>query len=40
VAELDQWEGAHFAAEDARAKVESAKAAYEAGLRSRFFGID
>jgi hypothetical protein len=40
VAEIDLWEGAHFAAEDARAKVESAKAAYEAGLRSRFFGID
>lgn len=40
VAELDRWEGAHFAAEDVRAKVESAKAAYEQGLRSRFFGID
>lgn len=40
VAELDRWEAAHFAAEDARARVESAKAAYEAGLRSRFFDID
>lgn len=40
VAELDQWECAHFAAEEARAKAESAKVAYEAGLRSRFFGID
>jgi hypothetical protein len=40
IAELDLWEAAHFAAEDARVKAESAKAAYEAGLRSRFFGID
>lgn len=40
VAEVDLWEGAHFAAEDARANVEAAKAAYEAGLRSRLFGID
>ncbi len=40
VAEVDTWENAHFAAEDARAKAEAAKAAYEAGLRSQLFGID
>jgi hypothetical protein len=40
VVEIDTWEGAHFIAEEARAKAEAAKAAYEAGLRSRFFGID
>ena len=40
VAEIDKWEGAHFVAEEARGKAEAAKAAYEAGLRSRFFGID
>jgi hypothetical protein len=40
VAELDQWENAHFLAEVARGKAEAAKAAYEAGLRSQLFGID
>ncbi len=39
VAELDKWEAAHFAAEEARGKTETAKAAYEAGLRSQLFGI-
>jgi hypothetical protein len=39
VAEIDLWEGAHFAAEAGRTKVEAAKADYEAALRSHFFGI-
>jgi len=40
VAEVDAWENAHFLAEDARAKAEDAKAAYEGALRSQMFGID
>ncbi len=40
VVELDAWENAHFAAEDARAKAEATKAAYEGVLRSRLFGFD
>lgn len=40
VAKLDEWEAAHFAAEDARKIAEKAKEAYEDGLRSRLFGID
>jgi hypothetical protein len=40
VAELDLWEAAHFAAEDARRRAEAAKAAYEAGLRAEVFGIE
>ncbi len=39
VAQIDKWEGAHFAAEHARATAEAAKAAYEDGLRLRLFGI-
>jgi hypothetical protein len=39
VAEIDSWEGAHYAAEAAGNKVGAAKAAYEAALRARFFGI-
>jgi len=40
VAEVDLWENAHFLAEHARGKAETAKAEYEAALRSRLFGID
>jgi hypothetical protein len=40
VAEIDKWENAHFDAEHLRGQAEGAKADYEAGLRSRFFGID
>jgi len=40
VAQIDLWENAHFHAEDARGKADAAKAAYEAALRSRFFGIE
>lgn len=39
VADIDAWEGAHFAAEAARAKAEQAKAAYEKALRQVFFGF-
>lgn len=40
VAKIDAWEEAHFRAEDARGVAEQAKAAYEAALRARLFGID
>jgi hypothetical protein len=40
VAEVDIWENAHFLAEEARGRVEAAKAAYEAGLRAQLFDID
>jgi hypothetical protein len=37
IAQLDQWEAAGFREEDLRDKVKAAKAAYENGLRMRFF---
>jgi hypothetical protein len=37
VAELDQWEQAHFDEDDARSKVLAAKAEYEDALRRKFF---
>jgi hypothetical protein len=40
VADVDAWEGAHFAAEEEREKVEAAKAAYEDALRAEFYDID
>jgi hypothetical protein len=40
VADVDTWENAHFLAEEARGKAETAKAAYESALRARFFGFD
>ncbi len=39
VAQLDAWEGAHFAAEHLRGVVEACKADYESALRSELFGI-
>jgi hypothetical protein len=39
VAEVDDWEAAHFQSEVFRKKAEAAKAEYEAGLRERFFGF-
>jgi Tfp pilus assembly protein PilN len=39
VAKVDAWEEAHFQAEAARAVADEAKAAYEAALRERLFGI-
>ena len=40
VAEIDTWEAACFAAEEAGAQAEAAKKAYENALRARFFGFD
>jgi hypothetical protein len=37
VAQLDQWEQAHFDEDQARDKVLSAKAEYEDALRREFF---
>jgi len=37
VAEIDQWEAAHFKVEDIRKKVLAAKKEYENALREKFF---
>jgi hypothetical protein len=37
VAEVDQWEGAHFKEDDIRNKVKAAKKQYEDALRLKFF---
>jgi hypothetical protein len=39
VAEIDQWEGAHFEEDEARNKVLEAKVAYEGALRRKFFNF-
>ena len=39
VAEVDQWEMAHFREEEARNKAMAAKRDYEAALRLKFFGF-
>jgi hypothetical protein len=39
VAEIDQWEQAHFSEEEIRGKVKAAKKAYEDALREKFFGF-
>jgi hypothetical protein len=39
VAEVDQWEKAHFEEDEARNKVLAAKEAYEDALRRKFFGF-
>jgi hypothetical protein len=39
VAEIDKWEGAHFAEDEMRTKVKDAKAKYEDALREKFFGF-
>jgi hypothetical protein len=39
VAEVDKWEGAHFAEEELRNKVKAAKKKYEDALREKFFGF-
>ncbi len=39
VAQVDEWENAHFHAEEGRHRAEAAKAEYEAALRKAFFGI-
>ena len=40
VAEVDQWEQAHFVAEVARHKAHATKKEYEGALRARFYGFD
>ena len=37
VAEVDQWEGAHFREEDLRNTVKAAKKQYEDALREKYF---
>jgi hypothetical protein len=39
VAQVDQWEQAHFQEEESRNKAKTAKKKYEAALRFKFFGI-
>ena len=39
VAEVDQWEQAHFKEEEIRTKVKAAKKKYEDALREKFFGF-
>ena len=39
MAEVDQWERAHFDEDDMRNIVKAAKAKYEDALRTKFFGF-
>jgi len=39
IAEVDKWEGAHFAEDKLRNKVKAAKKKYEDALREKFFGF-
>jgi hypothetical protein len=39
VAEVDQWEQAHFHEDELRYKAKAAKKKYEDALRVKFFGI-
>jgi hypothetical protein len=39
VAEIDQWEAAHFAEDGLRKKVHAAKKQYEDALREKFFNF-
>jgi len=39
IAEVDQWEAAHFREEESRTKAKRAKRVYEDALRERFFGF-
>jgi hypothetical protein len=39
VAEIDEWEKAHFDEDETRTTVKAAKAAYEDALREKFFGF-
>jgi hypothetical protein len=39
VAEIDQWEKAHFDEEEVRTIAKAAKKQYEAALRQKFFGF-
>jgi len=39
VAELDEWEKAHFKEDEMRGAAKAAKAKYEDALRRKFFGF-
>ena len=39
VAEIDEWEAAHFKEEEIRNEVRAAKKQYEDALREKFFGF-
>jgi hypothetical protein len=39
VAEIDQWEKAHFEEDEMRNTVKAAKEKYEDALRAKFFGF-
>ncbi len=39
VAEVDEWEKAHFDEDEMRSTVKAAKAKYEDALREKFFGF-
>ena len=39
LAEVDQWEAAHFKEDELRAKVKTAKNEYEDALRRKYFDI-
>ena len=39
VAEIDQWENAHFQEDKIRGQVKAAKKHYEDALRKKFFGF-
>jgi hypothetical protein len=39
VADLDQWEKAHFEEDEMRSTVKAAKEKYEDALRAKFFGF-
>lgn len=39
IADVDQWEQAHFAEDKIRGKVKAAKKEYEDALREKFFGF-
>jgi hypothetical protein len=39
VAEVDQWEQAHFREDEIRRKVKAAKKRYEDALREKFYGF-
>jgi len=39
IAEVDKWEGAHFAEDKIRSKVKAAKKQYEDALRKKFYNF-
>ena len=39
IADVDQWEQAHFDEDEMRSVVKDAKAKYEDALRTKFFGF-